>query len=109
MSTKIIYFIVDATHADFDQAKSDAEQAQSDNVGASSILSWRYNNSSPVTKAMVKVIGEDDTWWDGSPQYALKDSALFLNVYYSTDHASFVTEMAKAEWSMGSPGTGSPE
>ena len=116
--TQIMYFIVDASHADFDQAKTDAELAQSNYVHPTSALSWRYNNSSPVTKAMVKVCGQNDTWWDGLPGsppgspsgsppplsgspftgYHLKDSALFLNVYYSTDHAAFATEMENAEW-----------
>ena len=103
MSTKTMYFIVDANHGDYDQAKSDAEFAELLYVAANAKLSWRFN--ADETKAMVKVIGGEDDWWDGSPQYALKDSPLFLEVYDSTQHADFVTELAKAEWQ---PQPGSP-
>ena len=98
MSSKTMYFIVDNTHADFDQAKLDAEGAQAAYVHASSHLSFKKCPNCNISE--VKVVGGTDDWWD---TYALKDSALYLHVFDDTEHEDFKAELAKHNWEHGSP------
>jgi len=98
--SKAMYFIVDTAHQDFQTMLTLAQQANTV-FGGTSQLSWRYNNNE--TKAMAKVMGTSDTWYEDSVWF---NHPAILQAYTREEHSSLLVELEKPEWNndiMGSP------
>lgn len=109
MIVQPIYFILDATHADFPSAKAEAEASQESRQPGTH-LSWWYNHDN--TKVAAKVIGDNEDWYKNVAWY---NHPMILGVYtidgkYGYEDVSvFYSTVNAAEWTNVLPvSTGSP-